>query len=205
MKCMNYENLYDMVLSAESHKLITDMRDSGELMRHIPELAILDEYVHNPVHHPEGSDEENYGTALDHVIACMQVADSINTSAIAKLCVLMHDVGKGVTGIRYTKDRPYHNFYGHEVAGVYVAKGIFERMGFPHDVRDAIQYCIRNHMNVPRIQSMRVHKVENIVKSPFWPLLEVVSLCDDKSRMYLFDEKRYMENIIYARRIRDDH
>lgn len=202
---MTYNDLINILKKTNSSYILTSMRDDGSMIKNFPDLAVLDEYVHNPMYHPEGCDGENYGTALDHVLECVRIADILRADVLTKLCVLMHDVGKGVTGVKYTKERPYHNFYGHEMAGLVVAKNMFKCMNFPDDVYAPVLFCIRHHMNFHHLKEMRIHKVINIVTSPYWPILEIVGLCDDKSRMNLYDEKKYQDTINYARKVRNEN
>lgn len=195
---LKYVELLKYASSDNFSMILEEWRDSGELMNLIPELAIMDEYVHNPEYHPEGCTEDSYGTALDHVIECVRIADNMRLSANEKICVLFHDIGKAITGSNYTKERPYHNFYGHEGAGKKIMFCIAKRMEIPQYEVDRLIFCIRNHMNAHRLTIMRPGKVQNIVLSPWWDDLKLVAWCDDASREEKFDMERWQREIDYG-------
>ena len=200
---MTYQKLLYYAEESYFAERILDWRDSGYLMKILPEIAILDEYVHNPIYHPEGCTETEYGTALDHVIEAVRIADSMLVSAPEKLYVLFHDIGKGVTAIKYDAlKRPYHNFYGHEHKGVYVMKCLGKRYNMPKSFMEACIYCIRYHMCIHRLSEMRPFKVEGIVSNPYWEDLKLVSYCDDASRGDLFDFGDWKARVDYGDSIR---
>ena len=85
----------DLLVYAEGNlsSLLYDWRDTNYLMKTLPEFAVMDAMVHNPLYHPEGMTEDSYGTALDHIIESVRVADELSYSPEEKICVLFHDIG----------------------------------------------------------------------------------------------------------------
>ena len=182
--------------------ILYEWRDSNYMMKVLPEFAIMDEMVHNPLYHPEGMTEDSYGTALDHIIESVRIADALNYSQEEKICVLFHDLGKCRTPSGYTLERPFHNFYGHENVGLKVLDCMRERLDISDDLAYKMCHCIRYHMHVHKVREMRVFKVQNLVRHPLWELLKKVSYCDDASRGYAFDEEVFRKNIEYAESMR---
>ena len=195
---MLMKDLLEYAKREDFHKLLYEWRDSNYLMKILPEFAVMDEYVHNPVFHPEGMSEDSYGTALSHTIESVRIADSLGYLPCEKMCVLFHDIGKCKTPSGYTLERPFHNFYGHENVGVYVLKCMIERLDIPDLLAYKMAHCIRYHMHVHKVQVMRQGKVEKLVRHPLWELLKKVSWCDDASRGEAFDEEIFKKNIEYA-------
>ena len=178
--------------------ILYEWRDSNYMMKVLPEFAIMDEMVHNPLYHPEGQTESSYGTALDHIIESVRVADELAYTPEEKICVLFHDIGKCKTSSGYTLERPFHNFYGHENVGLKVVKCMDERLQIPDILAYKINHCIRYHMHVHKVRQMRVFKVQNLVRHPLWELLKKVSYCDDASRGIAFSKEVFENNIKYA-------
>jgi hypothetical protein len=190
----------DLLAYAEGRlsSILYEWRDSNYLMKVLPEFAMMDEMVHNPVYHPEGMTEDSYGTALDHIIESVRVADDLLYTPEEKICVLFHDIGKCKTPSGYTLDRPFHNFYGHENVGLKVLKCMDTRLDIPDILAYKMNHCIRYHMHVHKTQIMRKAKVENLVRHPLWELLKKVSYCDDASRGTAFDAEIFNKNIEFA-------
>lgn len=178
--------------------ILEEWRDTNYLMKILPEFAVMDAFVHNPKFHPEGCTEDGYGTALDHIIESVRIADALNYSPEEKICVLFHDLGKCRTAANYTVERPYHNFYGHENVGLKVLDCLSERMEIDEPLKKRIGHCIRYHMHLYKVREMRVFKVQNLVRHPLWELLKKVCWCDDASRGLEFRSETFHENVRYA-------
>lgn len=195
---MDMNELLKYAESKDFYTILCDWRDSGLMMKILPEVAVMDEFIHNPQYHPEGCTEDSYGTALDHVLECVKIADELNYTPEEKICVLFHDIGKCGTASNYSVDRPYHNFYGHENYGVKVLSCLSIRMNIDDALKEKLEFCIRYHMHLYKIQQMRTFKVQKLVNHKFWPLIKKVCLCDDASRGLAFREEEYYNNVSYA-------
>jgi tRNA nucleotidyltransferase (CCA-adding enzyme) len=90
------------------------MSTFGEL----PELYNLIGVEQPKEHHPEGD-------AFAHTLRCLEECDRYSMSPEVKFAVLCHDFGKAVTW------KEHGNLFGHEAAGVPVAKAFCERMRVP--------------------------------------------------------------------------
>lgn len=200
MKCISYNELYKQAVSQTFYKTIEIWRDNNYLNYILPELASLDNYIHNKEHHPEGCNGDEWGTPLDHTIAAVKEACIRDMNALEKLCVLFHDIGKSVTATGYDKEiQPYHRFFRHDRFGIYVFYDIAKRLNIPDDHTETIVFCIKNHMKVGRLtQITHVSKLEALVLNKDWNILKKVALCDDASRGYAYDPIRYHANIEYA-------
>lgn len=201
MDCIKYNDIVNIISKTDDfHSLIIDWRDSGYLQKILPEISILDEYIHNPKYHTEGCIDDNYGTVLDHIIACIHVADCIIASPLTKMCVLFHDIGKGITADNYNSEtHPYHTFYGHETKGLSIIDKVAKRIDIPNDDLAIIKYCIRHHMDCHRLTIMRPFKVKNICSSSYWYIIKDVAFCDSMSRgANLFSSYEFLKNMEYG-------
>lgn len=155
---------------------INDWCYNNNLQKYLPEIAKLDEFIHNEKWHPEGN-------PLDHTIECIRVADKMNYKPLVKLAVLFHDIGKGICAVKYNKDtHPYHNFISHEFEGLHLIENVAKRIEIPYKELDIIKFCIKNHMKVHLFNKMKKHKIEKIVLDSRWPILKNICYCDDASR-----------------------
>ncbi len=84
--------------------------------------------------------EQNEWHAYDvwrHSLATLDATPPGNV--VVRLAALLHDVGKP-----RTKDGPH--FYRHEIVGAEMARAMLERFRFPHDVAEATEHLVRQHM-----------------------------------------------------------
>lgn len=73
------------------------------------------------------------------------IASAKYTTAIIRLAILLHDIGKPYTVEK--KDNEYGNsFHAHEIVGVEVARDICKRMRIPNKETDLICNAVRWHM-----------------------------------------------------------
>lgn len=188
---MNYSDLHEAAKSIYFYEIVKYWKKTKIIKNEIPELEILSYYNQNPIHHPEADD------VLGHVLECLKFCKT--DSPIVKLSVLFHDIGKGITASNYDAiSHPYYNFYKHDTAGVYVMENVAKRLNFPQDVTETICYCIRHHMNAHKFIEMKPFKVRNIRLNKDYEVLKKVTFCDDASRGYKFDIKKYQKNLNFA-------
>lgn len=195
---MNMDELLSYALRHDFSCYIKDLAESGSLMRVLPEIAVLDEFVHNPAFHPEGCTDESYGTVLDHVLECMSIADELTLTPEEKICVLYHDIGKSMSATGYTSERAYHNFYGHENIGIVALNCLSKKMNIGEDLMDLMKFTTRFHMQFHNINKMRPFKVKRLVDSKYWNELKNVALCDDMSRKEMFSMEDFVSKVNYA-------
>jgi putative nucleotidyltransferase with HDIG domain len=63
-----------------------------------------------------------------------------------RLIALFHDIGKVAT--KTTDDKGGVHFYGHENAGVEIAKNVMMRLKYPNELIDAVGIGIKSHMSL---------------------------------------------------------
>lgn len=176
---------------------ISGMCRDNSIMEWLPEAFWLDSHVHRELHHPEGN-------PLDHTLACLEVADSLDYDAISKTALLFHDIGKAASAGGYDRFKhPYHNFLRHEERGIPVFDCIAGRLRVPDEDADVIRYCIRFHMHSHRFQKMEKHSVLEIVLSPYYPVLKNVSYADCASRRENFRQDEILASFAYAEDLAD--
>ena len=66
--------------------------------------------------------------------------------------------------------------------GVKVFDFIATRLKFSNPVKDAVSYCIKQHMNFSRLVDMKPSKASKICLDPNFDYLVTVAFCDDQSR-----------------------
>jgi len=81
--------------------------------------------------------------AWRHTLAAVQ---SAKPDRIIRWAALLHDIGKGLPGVRGTDDAGAVFDHGHEVAGAQLAKNILERLHMPKELRDRIVWLVAKHM-----------------------------------------------------------
>ena len=195
-----YDELYKMASDKNFYKAILLMEELNVLNVILPEISVLKNYIHNPEHHPEGCIGTKYGTVFDHVVAALKQARYFGPDV--KLAVLFHDIGKGVCAANYDENlHPYHNFYGHDAAGVDVMKQIAQRFHMSNYMTDYFIYCIKNHMKVCMFTKMRDSKIVHIISSIHWKKLKLVCWCDDSCRLDKFSKERYNTNMQRAKEV----
>lgn len=99
-----------------------------------------------------------------------------------KLSALFHDIGKPQTrrpaNGRGSKE---WTFYGHEVVGARMAKGIMKRLKFPNEISEKVVKLVRYHMffsDPDEITLSAVRRmVKNVGKDLIWSLMDVRT-CD---------------------------
>lgn len=89
---------------------------SGWLAQHLPEVDCLFGVPQNPVYHPE------IDTGI-HVGMCLAAAERMGVSDSARLAVLLHDLGKGITP---PSEWPKH--VDHETTGIPLVITVCERI-----------------------------------------------------------------------------
>lgn len=163
---------------------IEHLDEVGLLNYILPELKVLQDFEHDPIHHPEGG-------VWDHVLAAVKASES--TDPITNLAILFHDIGKAVTrGYKETGEVTYH---GHEEAGVPIFDTISSRLRFSNSERDAIAYAIEHHMKGHLINQMADKKIIPIRQSPHWDTFKHVVKADAKARLHLWDPESFQRDM----------
>ena len=110
------------------------------------DMAVLDEII------PEfassiGFDQKNkhhYLTVDEHVFKAVQHAVKRSASPMARLAVLLHDIGKPKT---FSVDEEGQgHFYEHEDVGAHMVKSIMKRLMFSLDERMTVTTLVREHL-----------------------------------------------------------
>lgn len=127
--------LTDALMSEHPVMAVEQLRMSGWLAEHIPELEAMVGMTQNSYH---------FGTVWEHSMA---VLDKISDKELAlRLAALMHDVGKTI--VRSVDDKGVAHFYGHEKAGAKMARTILKRLGFLDSIAEMTIFLIVNHMKM---------------------------------------------------------
>ncbi|MBP2640927.1 MAG: polynucleotide adenylyltransferase/metal dependent phosphohydrolase [Firmicutes bacterium] len=81
--------------------------------------------------------------AWKHTLAAMR---SAKPDRMIRWAALLHDIGKGLPGVRGIDDAGAVFDHGHEVAGAQLAQEILERLHMPKEMRDRIVWLVSRHM-----------------------------------------------------------
>ncbi len=117
------------------------LRDCG-WVNYFPELAALIDCPQDPEWHPEGDVWEHTSHCLD-AFAERRIGDNWEDLVVG-FAVLCHDLGKAVT-TKKEADGRWHS-YGHEGAGVPIARRFLERMTRHKDLIEAVLPLVECHM-----------------------------------------------------------
>lgn len=104
----------------------------------LPELRHLDGLPQNPAYH--------YYDGWGHTLAVVHEAPKDLT---LRWAALLHDVGKGMPGIRIINKRGNWSDPGHDAKGAELAYAILGRLKLPADQVKRIAWLIRRHMQMP--------------------------------------------------------
>lgn len=155
---------------------IHSMKELDILKYILPEIDKLFEMEHSPDFHPEG----NAGV---HTLEALKAYKG--TDPIVNMSILFHDVGKINT---HEEVDGKHKYHGHDKAGLDLIETIAQRMKFDSNLKACLKFCAENHMKMHNINEMGRGKIINLMNSPFWDVLVIVSECDDKARGHLFKQ-----------------
>lgn len=119
------------------------LRACGALAVLLPELDRLFGVPQRPRHHPE------IDTGV-HVLMALQQAAVLNTSALVRWAVLLHDLGKGTTPAEHLPRHP-----DHESRGVPLVEAVCSRWKVPGPYRELAVLVCREHLLCHRALSLR--------------------------------------------------
>ena len=194
-----YERIRDEIFKAASmggqkfaNYLI--ILDKLKILQHImPELQTLKWHKETPGHHPETVGKG--GTVWAHVIEALKTSNT--TDPIKNLAIVLHDVGKSMTGSPGTgKKAGMHTYYNHAEIGVKMVDQIATRLKLSNSERQAILFAVGNHMKFHKILKMRPGKVAKLVADENWDVLVAVARADEFSRGETFMHAGEFEKIL---------
>ena len=199
-----YERIRDEIFKAASlggHKFANYLKilDNLKILRHIlPELITMKVMTHAPADHPEGG-------VWDHTMKALQVSNT--TDPVKNLAILLHDVGKAVTGVLGSgKKAGKMTYYGHAEMSVRMANTIAKRLKMSNADKQAMLFAIANHMKFKDILKMRPGKVARLVADENWDVLLSVVKADTYSRGSGFRFTDAFEDIVdKAIKIKEKH
>lgn len=118
------------------------VRDNGQdrLIAVLPELEHLKGLPQNPRHH-------RYD-AWEHTLA---VVDGVSAEPALRWAALLHDVAKGLPGVRCLNRYGELADHGHDRVGAEIAGEILARLRVQPDVARRAVWLVREHMSVPGI------------------------------------------------------
>lgn len=115
-------------------------RDKGQdaAVPILPELRHLDGLPQNPAYH--------YFDGWGHTMAVVNEAPKHLT---LRWAALLHDVGKGLPGVRIINKKGNWSDPGHDARGAQMAHDILERLKLPPEQIIRIAWLVRRHMQMP--------------------------------------------------------
>lgn len=96
--------------------------------------------------HLEGLAQNNRFHCYDAWEHTLAAVDNGSRSLIIRWALLLHDVGKGLPGIRKTHDDGQPSDHGHEARSAIIAKIILERFGYSSSFIRRVVWLISRHM-----------------------------------------------------------
>jgi tRNA nucleotidyltransferase/poly(A) polymerase len=196
--------------------------ESLELMEIVfPEIYELKNYTQWYLHHPEGAlmkdasgvisplnlDDidagthtvHSCGTVYDHVKSSLATLDD-DANEFLIMSVLYHDIGKGTVAEQQNKcDFVTYSFKRHEYVGVRRFKEIAEHRKIGGTLRNCIEFCIAEHMNMNNRKLSKKSKILDLALNPFFDILVECSRADDASRNVggnrIYDKDKFNDNL----------
>ncbi len=142
------------------------MERTGLLEQILPEISILNEFDHDPEHHPEGG-------VYRHTLAALRANKKADPGI--NLSILFHDCGKAVT---YDLKEARPSYCSHDKAGEAIIRKAGARLRFSRKLIGIMSFVALNHMKGLRIGEMRPSKTFRLMTHPCWPVLEAAVRCD---------------------------
>lgn len=157
------------------------LKSTGLLKILLPEIDCYDQFEHSPEHHPEGN-------VWKHTIASLE--EYKGRDPMVNLAILFHDIGKPVT-FSIGEDKLIH-YLNHSKDGLPIIDKIAERLKFSNELRDCLKFSCEHHMRMHFITYKdNRSKLVDLMHSPYFQTLMLVSECDTKSRLDAFDPKEW--------------
>jgi poly(A) polymerase len=194
IKNLPYERIRDELFKAAKlgggkFAVYLQILDKLKILQHIlPELITLKIMTHAPADHPEGG-------VWTHTLKALEVSNT--TDPVKNLAILLHDVGKAVTGeLGSGKKAGKMTYYGHAEQGIKLVNTIAKRLRLSNADKQAIIFSIGNHMKFKDILKMRTGKVAKLVGDQNWDVLLAVVKADTYSRGSGFSFTDDFESIV---------
>ncbi|MEM4261199.1 MAG: CCA tRNA nucleotidyltransferase [Candidatus Woesearchaeota archaeon] len=166
------------------------LKDLNLLQYIIPELLDMRKMKHSEINHPEGErDEEGDPTVWGHTIEALKTYKG--NDPVVNFAILLHDIGK--TKTHALSDSGKHTYHGHAKESGKMIDEIGKRLRMNNKTIEAIKFVADNHMNYFDIPKMNNKTVAQLLRSPYFDILEQVALADSKARGASHDENEWKE------------
>lgn len=166
------------------------MREHGLLKHVLPEIDALFGLPQSEVHHPEGC-------AGTHTLAAVAACE--NTEPEILFAVLFHDIGKAVTYQHRFKNGEWkHTYYSHDQVSPPLVEAVAKRLRWSNNMKDLVSFCAENHMLFHKFTELKKHKALRLISHKYFNALQIVSYCDDKSRLDRFNPEAWQKTLDYV-------
>ncbi len=160
-----------MIMSPEPMVGVISLHEHGILKHIAPELET-------------GLGVEQNGDHIYHVwehnLRAVQHSAERGWPLHIRLAALFHDIAKPETR-RFSEEKRDWTFYGHDVVGGRVTKGIMARLKYPKDMTDTVAKLVRWHLFFTDIDKITLSAVRRLVRNVgpenVWDLMKVRA-CD---------------------------
>jgi tRNA nucleotidyltransferase (CCA-adding enzyme) len=133
-----WQELAKGLMSKRPSRMFEVLRECGALKVLLPELDRLWGVPQSAEHHPE------VDTGV-HMMLVMDMTARLDTPLSVRVACLMHDLGKGSTGVDVL---PRH--IGHEGRSVKLLQKVCERLRVPSDCKELAEVVAREHGHIHR-------------------------------------------------------
>ena len=149
----------------------------GEIQLRVPELTEIEQYLHSPKYHPEGSLLEHYCRAFDTLIDILDGARvDMATKHMAMWGLLFHDIGKPACA-KLNEETGFHSYIRHESVGGDIFRDNYSvELVVQDEDPEIIEWIIREHTNYWNI--MKHGKSLAMANHPAFYLLSLVCQAD---------------------------
>lgn len=148
-----WQELSRGLMEAKPSRMFEVLRDSGALVRVLPEVDALFGVPQAATHHPE------VDTGV-HVMMVIDYAASRDYALDVRFAALTHDLGKGATP---REAWPRH--IAHEARSVGLVEGLCERLRVPAECRDLALITAKQHGNIHRAAELRPATIVQLLQS----------------------------------------
>lgn len=142
------------------------MHWTGILDLILPEVSALNGVEQPAIFHPEGD-----------VFSHTMIALGSGKTAIERLAILLHDIGKPATA-KFNPEKGRIQFLGHDMVGAELAEKVMQRLRFSNAEIAEVTFAVRNHMKMHNLADMRRFKQLTLVHREHFKTLKAVAIAD---------------------------
>ena len=148
-----FDELRKALKTNKPSKYFEILKKANVLDVHFKEISNLIGAEQPVKYHPEGD-------AYNHTMLALDMSATLTQNEIIRFCVLVHDLGKGIT-----PKEMYPHHIGHDINGVKELERLCNRLKMPNVWKKCGKTAVREHMRAGIFEKMRTAKKVTFIES----------------------------------------